>query len=51
VSDDRKGKVIKNKLAMIKLAQTLGNISQACKVMGYSKDSTALKNYMNRAEI
>lgn len=32
-------KVIKNKLGLIKLAKTLGNISQACKVMGYSRDS------------
>ena len=32
-------KVIKNKLGLIKLAKTLGNVSQACKVMGYSRDS------------
>ena len=32
-------KIIKNKLGLIKLARTLGNISQACKVMGYSRDS------------
>ena len=32
-------KIIKNKLGLIKLANTLGNISQACKVMGYSRDS------------
>lgn len=32
-------KVIKNKLGVIKLAKTLGNISQACRVMGYSRDS------------
>jgi transposase InsO family protein len=32
-------KIIKNKLGLIKLAQTLGNVSQACKVMGYSRDS------------
>jgi transposase InsO family protein len=32
-------KIIKNKLGLIKLANTLGNILQACKVMGYSRDS------------
>ena len=32
-------KIIKNKLGLIKLATTLGNVSQACKVMGYSRDS------------
>jgi transposase InsO family protein len=32
-------KIIKNKLGVIKLAKTLGNVSQACKVMGYSRDS------------
>lgn len=32
-------KIIKNKLGLIKLADTLGNVSQACKVMGYSRDS------------
>jgi hypothetical protein len=29
-------KVIKNKLGLIKLSKTLGNVSQACKVMGYT---------------
>lgn len=32
-------KVIKNKVGLLKLAETLGNVSQACKVMGYSRDS------------
>jgi transposase InsO family protein len=32
-------KVIKNKLGLLKLAQTLGSVSQACKVMGFSRDS------------
>ena len=32
-------KIIKNKLGLIKLANILGNVSQACKVMGYSRDS------------
>lgn len=32
-------KVIKNKLGLLKLAQTRGNVSQACKVIGFSRDS------------
>jgi len=32
-------KVIKAKLGLLKLAEELGNVSQACKVMGYSRDS------------
>jgi len=32
-------KIIKNKLGLLKLADTLGNVSEACKVMGYSRDS------------
>lgn len=32
-------KIIKNKLGLINLARRLGNVSQACKVMGYSRDS------------
>ena len=32
-------KIIKNKLGLINLAQQLGNVSQACRVMGYSRDS------------
>lgn len=32
-------KIIKNKLGLINLAQMLGNVSDACKVMGYSRDS------------
>jgi hypothetical protein len=32
-------KVIKNKLGLLKLSETLGSVSQACKVMGYSRDS------------
>ncbi|NAW50747.1 helix-turn-helix domain-containing protein, partial [Elizabethkingia argentiflava] len=31
-------KIIKNKLVVIELAQHLGNVSKACKVMGYSRD-------------
>src|ERR1041385_2340235 len=32
-------KLIKSKLGLLKLAENLGNVSQACKVMGYSRDS------------
>ncbi len=32
-------KIIKNKLGLLKLAKMLGNVSEACKVMGYSRDS------------
>ncbi len=32
-------KVIKNKMGLIKLAAQLGNVSEACKIMGYSRDS------------
>jgi transposase InsO family protein len=32
-------KIIATKLGLLKLAETLGNVSEACKVMGYSRDS------------
>lgn len=32
-------KVIKPKLGLIELSKQLGNVSQACKIMGYSRDS------------
>lgn len=32
-------KIIKNKLGLLRLAQQLGNVSQACQVMGYSRDT------------
>lgn len=32
-------KVIKNKVGLLNLAQELGNISKACKVMGFSRDT------------
>jgi hypothetical protein len=32
-------KVIRNKVGILNLAKTLGNVSQACKVMGYSRDT------------
>ena len=32
-------KVIKPKVGLLELARQLGNVSQACKIMGYSRDS------------
>lgn len=32
-------KIIKNKLGLLKLAQQLSNVTQACEVIGYSRDS------------
>ena len=32
-------KIIKNKLGLLNLAETLGNVSKACSVMAYSRDS------------
>jgi len=32
-------KLIQSKLGLLKLAEKLGNVSDACKVMGYSRDS------------
>src|SRR5262245_35051492 len=32
-------KIIKNKMGLLKLAEELGNVSRACKVMGMSRDT------------
>jgi hypothetical protein len=32
-------KLIKTKLGLLQLAEQLGNVSRACKLMGYSRDS------------
>jgi hypothetical protein len=32
-------KVIRVKVGVLELAKQLGNVSQACRVMGYSRDS------------
>lgn len=32
-------KIIKNRLGLLELARQLGNVSQACKILGYSRDS------------
>ena len=32
-------KIIKNKVGLLNLSAVLGSVSEACKVMGYSRDS------------
>ncbi|MDH5561844.1 MAG: helix-turn-helix domain-containing protein, partial [Deltaproteobacteria bacterium] len=32
-------KIIKNKVGLLKLAEELGNVSRACKIMGFSRDT------------
>ena len=32
-------KIIKNRVGLLELAKQLGNVSQACKILGYSRDS------------
>jgi transposase InsO family protein len=32
-------KIIKNKVGLLRLAEELGNVSRACKILGYSRDS------------
>ena len=32
-------KVIRGKIGLLELAKQLGNVSQACKMLGYSRDS------------
>ena len=39
MSTHRHRTVIKHKVGLLRLAQELGNVSQACKVMGYSRDT------------
>ncbi len=38
-------KIIKNRLALLNLATTLGNVSQACKVMSVSRDTFEAIDY------
>jgi len=35
----RDRKIIRSKVGLLELARQLGNVSQACKIMGYSRDS------------
>ena len=32
-------KIIKNKVGLLELVRQLGNVSRACKILGYSRDS------------
>lgn len=36
---NQESKLIKTKLGLLELAEQLGNVSKACKIMGYSRDS------------
>ncbi len=36
---DTNNKLIKNKVGLLNLAQELGNISRACKLMGFSRET------------
>jgi len=31
-------KIVKNKVRLLELARQVGNVSQACKILGYSRD-------------
>jgi ACT domain-containing protein len=43
-------KIIKNKVGLLNLSGVLGSVSDACKVMGYSRDSFyRFKSYMRKA--
>ena len=44
-------KIIKNKIGLLKLAQALGSVSDACKVMGFSRDSFYRIGAASTAEI
>ena len=35
----REQKIIRGKVGVLELAKQLGSVSQACKIMGYSRDS------------
>lgn len=36
----REQKIIRSKVGLLELAKQLGSVSQACRVMGYSRDSS-----------
>jgi hypothetical protein len=38
-------KIIRAKVGLLELAKQLGNVSQACKMMGYSRDSPRVKGH------
>ena len=42
-------KIIRAKVGLLELAKQLGNVSQACKMMGYSRDSSTASNCTTQA--
>ena len=32
-------KIVKNRIGLLNLAQELGDVSKACRIMGYSRDT------------
>jgi molybdenum-dependent DNA-binding transcriptional regulator ModE len=36
----RDEKIIRNKVGVLELAKQLGSVSQACRIMGFSRDSS-----------
>ncbi|EQA61609.1 hypothetical protein LEP1GSC062_2899 [Leptospira alexanderi serovar Manhao 3 str. L 60] len=38
-------KIIKNKVGLLKLAETLENVSKTCNVTGYSRDRNSSRKY------
>lgn len=44
-------KLIKSKVGLLKLAEDLGNVSQACKLFGYSRDSFYRFKELMRIEV
>jgi hypothetical protein len=41
-------KLIQPKLGLLKLAEKLGNVSDACKVMGYSREPVVINSPASR---
>jgi hypothetical protein len=41
-------KVIRVKVGVLELAKQLGNVSQACRVMGYSRDSLPVQGTLRQ---
>ena len=41
-------KIIRAKVGLLELAKQLGNVSQACKMMGYSRDNFRFKELYDR---
>jgi molybdenum-dependent DNA-binding transcriptional regulator ModE len=43
----RDEKIIRNKVGVLELAKQLGSVSQACRIMGFSRDSFYRFNPVN----